>query len=211
MKLLNLEKLVDAHNGKFICQKIHDESKTKTVTFKHVYDHPIDESTLEDLKNQFGSIGKLVDFYETFGSLEMYVDSVSGDSALYIGNPSQWEELEGYFAPWIEDLDDEEMDYLPDWIDNRLTIGEIPSSGNYILMPISGEKAGFVFEFEHDGFEFIELAENIEAFIVSMLNLTTNSLTNMASHMRFVEGDPHSQWWIKECHDSNGKVVSTEK
>lgn len=204
MRLVEIQKLVNEHSGEFLCEQIHNESLTKLVAFKHRYDPPVSSS--DDL-----DIGKLKEFYETFGNLLLYFDEKSGDAALYIASPDQWESLHDHFNGWIEDLDDDESEeLLPDWIDDCYVIGEIPQSGNYILVPKSGDKTGYVYEFEHDGFEFIELAKDIEQYIRKMLNLNASTLTNIASHMRFIEGNPETQWWIKELRDNNGNVVSTE-
>jgi len=204
MKLAELEELVNKHTGEFFCTQIHNENTTKFVPFKHIYDPPIAFSDILD-------IGRLNEFYETFGNLLMYFDETSGDAALYIASPNQWESLHSYFSDWLEGLEeDERKELLPEWIDDCFVIGEIPHSGNYILMPKNGEKIGYVYEFEHDGFEFIELAENIEEYIKKMLNLDSSSLTNIASHMRFIEDSPEIQWWIKEMRDNQGNVIRTE-
>ena len=204
MKLVELEKLVNKHSGEFFCTQIHNESATKLVPFKHIYDPP-------RALNEVLDIEKLNEFYETFGNLLMYFDEKSGDAALYIASPDQWVSLHSYFGDWLEGLEEDERDeLLPEWIDNCLVIGEIPHSGNYILMPKSGEKTGYVYEFEHDGFEFIELAKDIEEYIKTMLNLNSSGLTNIASHMRFIVDSPEVQWWIKELRDNTGNVVNTE-
>jgi hypothetical protein len=111
----------------------------------------------------------------------------------------------------VEGLDEEEEEeLLPKWIDNFITVGEIPSSGNYLLVPIAGEMAGHVFEFEHDGFEFIDLASNINNFIANSLKPDSRSLTRMASHMTFTEDNEENQWWIEEMRDNHGHVVKTQ-
>ncbi len=71
----------------------------------------------------------------------LYFDEKSGDAALYIARPDQWDSLNSYFSDWLEGLDqDEREELLPEWLDNYLTIGEIPHSGNFILVPTAGEK-----------------------------------------------------------------------
>lgn len=203
MKLYNLQKAIDAHSGIFHCIKIHDDTVTKDVKFCHKYEPPV------PLNNDI-PIEKLKDFYETFANLLLYHDPLSGDAAFYIASPDQWALLEGYFRPWLEDLDDEEKEFLPYWIDNCIVIGEIPQSGNYLLMPIAGEKRGFVFEFEHDGFEFIEWASDIETFVYQLLDPDSSTLTKMASHMTFIESEDYTnQWWIAEMQDTRGNIIRT--
>ena len=205
MKLNDLEKSVSAHSGIFLCtMRGGDKSVSKEVNFQHVYDPPVSISEVPD-------IGMLKEFFESFGNLTLYYHKDSEDAAFYIANPEQWDSLLENFLEWIEDLDEEEQEeLLPDWIDDCITIGEIPESGNYLLVPTTGELAGHVFEFEHDGFEFIDHSSNINEFVLSMLSPNSKTLTNIASHMTFIESNPMEQWWIEELRDNNGNVVRTE-
>lgn len=204
MNLDDLRKAVEHHSGTFHCAKINNDAVTKDVEFHHEFEPPVAIEVDIPIK-------KLADFYQTFANLTLYRDPSSGDAAFYIGSPDEWGALESDFRLWLEGLDgDEEEELLPPWIGDRVVIGEIPASGNYLLVPLSGEKRGFVFEFEHDGFEFIECAPDIEQFVYQLLDPSPTALMGIASHMRFVDGDDSSsQWWICEMRDNRGKVVST--
>ena len=204
MQLIDLRNAVDAHSGIFHCVQIRNQSAAKEVKFIHVYDLPIE--TQWDFP-----IPSLQDFYDTFDNLILYLDPASEDAAFCIASPEKWDSLDNDFRPWLECVgEDEKAELLPVWINDCLVIGEIPKSGNYLLMPRSGEKSGFVFKFEHDGFEFIELAPSLREFVLKALKPSESSLTDMASHMRFVEGDDFStQWWITEMRDNQGNVVNT--
>ncbi|WP_018624457.1 SMI1/KNR4 family protein [Kangiella aquimarina] len=198
-----LKSLIEEHFGVFKCVEIGNENNCKEVSFKHSV------GLLKDCSD-LPKVGDIPDFYHAFGSLTLYHDEVSGDSAVYIANPKQWPELHNYFSDWVGDLDEDEKEELvPEWVDTCIVIGEIPATGNYLLVPTTGEKTGHVYLFEHDGFEFIELASNIEAYIHRMLNLDSHMLTQIASHMRFIEKDNYNQWWIKELRDNKGNLVKT--
>ncbi len=201
MKLIDLLRAVESHSGTFQCRKIPDDAVTKQVEFHHKYDLPV--APEEDIP-----IGKLRDFYATFASLTLYHDPASNDAAFYIASPNQWGSLNEAFRPWLECVSEED-ELLPDWIDDCIVIGEIPQSGNYLLMPRSGAKQGYIFEFEHDGFEFIEYASDIEQFVLQLLDPDASVLTGMASHMRFIEENDPTQWWIVEMRDNRGNLVHT--
>ncbi len=204
MKLEKLEEAVKNHTGIFNCVQIHHEHNTKTVSFQHEYASPASHKEIPEL-------GKLHDFYATFGSLLLYSCAKSNDAAVYIGAPDEWASLRTNFNGWIEDLSEEERsDYLPEWVDTCIVIGEIPRTGNYLLMATAGVEAGRIFEFEHDGFEFIELAQDIEEYIYKMLKPDGPALVGIASHMRFIEADASSQWWIRELVINDGYVMTTE-
>lgn len=195
---------VHSHIGQFTCTEIHREENTKTVSFRHAGSPPDPDVDVPDVQG-------LRDFYDTFAQLTLYLDEKSGDAAFFIASPSQWSELDSDFRPWLEGIEeDEEEEYLPDWIKDCLVIGEIPHSGNYLLVPTSGPDAGKVFEFEHDGFEFIELGQSLPEFVARTLDLDTSRLTAIASHVRFITPEENRQWWINELNDSRGNVIRTE-
>jgi len=74
LKLIDLENAVRTHAGEFLCLRIHDEDNTKIVHFSHVLTSPIDTIDIP-------AIGRLQDFYDTFGSIVFYYDEKSGDAA----------------------------------------------------------------------------------------------------------------------------------
>lgn len=203
MNLENLRSEVQTHTGTFLCERIHMREQTKIVHFTHVVGEPAQGFEVP-------SIGQLRDFLDIFGSVIFYRDRVTGEAAKHLAPPSQWAELDSDFRDWLEALDDEERaEILPEWADDCLVIGEEPGTGNYILMPVSGNEAGSVYLFDHDGFEFIREADDIIAYVQRMLSPDDLLLTSIASHMRFVEGDPMVQWWIRELEDNRGNSART--
>lgn len=201
--LEDLRCAVDSHTGHFVCEEIGQEQNTKTVRFRHGGSPPDSALTVPDIPG-------LKEFYGTYGYLTMYVDEQSGEAAYFLASPSQWSELNECFRPWLEEFDeDEAAGCFPSWINDCIVIGEIPQSGNYLLVPASGPDIGKVFEFDHDGFEFLELGENLPDFVIRMLDLDSFRLTRIASHLRFITAD-NRQWWIKELRDNRGNAILTE-
>lgn len=199
-----LHSAVDSHTGHFVCEEIHQERNTKIVQFRHIGSPPDSTLAIPDVPG-------FKEFYGTYEHLTMYVDEQSGDAAYFFASPSQWSELDGDFRPWLEGLDENEVaECLPSWISDCIVVGEIPQSGNYLLVPTSGPDVGKVFEFEHDGFEFLELGSNLPDFVVRTLDLDSRRLTAIASHLRFITADDDRQWWIKELRDNRGNVIRTD-
>lgn len=199
-----LHSAVSAHSGTFLCVEINREKNTKVVQFRHVGSAPDATFSVPDIQG-------LRQFYGTYEHLTMYVDEQTGEAAYHLASPSQWSQLDGDFRLWLECLDDEEAaECLPPWIDDCIVVGEIPQSGNYLLIPASGPDAGKVIEFEHDGFEFIELGNSLPDFVARTLDLDARRLTAIASHLRFITPGEDSQWWIQEMKDNRGNVVRTE-
>lgn len=199
-----LRSAVESHTGVFSCSEIHNDSNTKTVQFRHVAVPAVSESVVPD-------IAGLRDFYDTFAQLTLYAEESSGEAAFVIGSPSDWAELDEDFRPWLDGLDEEEVaDLIPDWVNSCFVVGEVPHSGNYLLLATDGPDTGKVFAFDHDGFEFNELGTTLPDFVARTLDLDSRRLTAIASHIRFIAPNENRQWWINELRDNRGNVVRTE-
>lgn len=204
MTLPDLHRAIAEHTGTFSCERINKPQETKTVNFQHHIQPPA------PLDAPLPDVGQLPAFYATVGGVLLYHDAHSGDAARYIAPPAEWAVLREAFKGWTEQLSDEERDdILPDWIEHCLVIGETPHSGNYILMATEGDCAGRVFEFDHDGFEFTEKGADLVAYVRGLLHPDSATLTDMASHMRFIDKRTGTQWWILEMSDNRGQRVRT--
>lgn len=203
MKLVELESAVLAHTGEFHCERIRRPDEKKIVRFRHVVAPPLSGHALPD-------IGRLDDFYDTFGSIVFFVDDKSGDAAVHIAAPSAWAALRAGFLDWLDPLDDDERtEIVPEWVEACVAIGEEPRTGNTLLMPTDGAHAGHVFLFDHDGYEFTHCADDLVAYVGSLLDPDDRLLLEIATHLRFIEGDPAIQWWIRELRDNRGNVART--
>jgi hypothetical protein len=67
-----------------------------------------------------------------------------------------------------------------------------------------------VFDFDHDGFEFTHVADNLVDYVQRLLHLDSHALTHIASHMRFIDKNTGTQWWILEMNDNRGHRVRTD-
>lgn len=201
--LADLERLVKAHRGEFLCERIH-HGETKLVAFQHKIEPP------SNLCTDLADVGGIGEFYETFGGILFYYDAVSGDAARRLANPTEWFQLDDDFRDWFHTVDESELEqYVPKWVDTCLVIGETPHSGNYTLIATEGEHRGNVFEFDHDGFEFVFQALDIAEYVKKLLALDSAKLLDIASHMRFIEPGSSAQWWIRELRENDGRVVTT--
>ena len=208
MEATRLEHALRTHAGHFLCERIHAPQLTREVTFRHVLTPPV---AIELPAGLPGGTGRLAEFYQRFGSVLLYHHEASDDAARFIAPVADWPALAASFGEWtaIAGVGDEDGEGLPEWLDSALVIGETPASGNYILMATEGGYAGCVFEFDHDGFEFTERAPDLCAYVAGWLRPDNTMLVDMASHMRFIEGDPSAQWWIRELHDADGLRATT--
>lgn len=206
--LIALHRAVSEHTGQFTCERLRKPAETRVVTFKHLIQPPapLDEAAQAAIPDS----GQLQAFYATFGALMLYHDAQSGEAARYIAPPAEWTSLHDGFSGWTQDLSDEERaNTLPPWVEHCVVIGEVPRTGNYIVVATDGESAGQVFEFDNDGLVFTRKASDIVDYVEQLLTPDAAALTEIASHMRFTDRNYGTQWQILEMRDNRGKHVRT--
>jgi len=212
MDFKKLDKLLRNDSSVFHCKEIAEPSNEKAIPIRHLAGSGLTSEEVDKLNSVLGHIQGLSDFYKRYSDVSLFRDPVSGDTAYYIASPEHWSRLEQEFTPWIEDVDpNDHEDLLPAWIDSYCVIGERPGTGNYYLLPTEGESAGSVFEFEHDGFEFIQLSDNFPSFIDYLVTVDEEQLEDIASAVRFMDqDDPMTQWIISSYNDGE-KTISLDR
>lgn len=213
MPLTDLHRAISEHTGQFTCERLRKPAETRVVTFKHLIQPPaaLDEAAQAAIPD----VGQLRAFYATFGALMLYHDAQSGEAARYIAPTAEWTSLHDGFAGWTQDLSDKEIkeeraNTLPPWVEHCVVIGEVPRTGNYILVATDGESAGQVFEFDNNGLVFTRKANDIVAYVEQLLTPDAAGLTEIASHMRFTDKNYGTQWHIVEMRDNQDKHVRTQ-
>ncbi len=200
----NLVEKIQEHEGVFLCEAIGSEESTKLVKFTHSIEPPRPGV-------QIPKVGDLNEFYSSIGSLTLYSCPDSFESAYYIAHPSEWEELESDLSDWTYLLDeDEEEEALPSWFGSHKVIGEIPSSGNYLLVVTSEIDPGAIYSFDHDGFEFKRVGSSLEEFVQNTIDPDPGTFCDLVTYMRFTSEDSDYQWWARELRHASGKIVRND-
>jgi len=200
----SLQLLLSRKNQRFLCV---DNAWPKPSAVKHVaiIDHvaepPLSDEELARLTRRLGEDSQLAKLYSKYGSLRLYCDSIGDASAFYIARPSEWVKLFFEFQQWMEGLNREEREeFVPRWVDQGVVFGEVPNSGNYFLMAMTGDESGRVYEFEHDGFEFIERGADLSAFLEYLSVVDEGLIQDILTHTRYSDGESDIQWLVNEYH-----------
>lgn len=199
--LQSLETLLARRNQRFVCvdtgwpEPGPEKFRAQIV---HYAEPPLGHAQLEQLGRIFPEIPQLAEFYSHYSSVRLFVDPIGGDSVCYVASPDEWHGFKKNFEMWTDSLVGDEADLLPEWLDNYLVIGEIPTTGNYYLMPTQGEHIGKVFLFDHDGFEFVEKGADLGAFIERVSTVNDALLQEIPGHTRYSDGETETQWLAKE-------------
>lgn len=202
--LTELESLLERKNQRFVCRNSGGSERGSLeyiAPITHEVEPPLDEEALQALQTDLGDLPEAIAFYQRFGGLRLYCDTVGYASAFYLAPPESWNELDDHFSGWLDILDeDEQAELIPDWLSEYAVIGEVPDSGNYFLLALAGDERGKIFEFEHDGFEFIERGENLAAFIAAICKVDDALIQEIRTHTRYSDGKTSTQWLAEEYH-----------
>lgn len=205
-----LQELLQHRNPRLVCEAAGNKPNAgeHIAHIDHVLTPGLDTNALAELRQQVGDLPHLLAFYERYGSVRLFRDSIEDQwigraSAYYIAPPDEWGELHDGAQSWFDDLsEDEARELLPDWIHEYVVVGEIPQSGNYFLMPLVGESRGKVYLFDHDGYVFIERGGNFEEFVDSLARVDAEHLDEIGGHTRYSDGKTEYQWMPNQyLHD----------
>lgn len=199
-----LDELLSRKNQRFICKDLgwpEPGPERHIARIRHETTPPISKEEIEELGLQIPEVPQIVEFYKKYGSVRLYCDTVLYEplegysSAFYIAHPNEWGRLKEYFGDWLIGLsEEEEAELLPSWINEYIVIGEVPNSGNYFIVPLKGTDAGCVYEFEHDGFEFIKRGSSLNEFTACICTVTDELIKEIRGHTRYFDGKTDMQW-----------------
>ncbi|PKM04315.1 MAG: hypothetical protein CVV16_05530 [Gammaproteobacteria bacterium HGW-Gammaproteobacteria-6] len=210
--LAPLDTLLARRNQRFVCVDSgwpEPGPQRHIAQISHQTEPGLDQETLDYIGQQLGDVAELLAFYQRFGELRLYCDNNESEhlgqaSAFLIAHPSMWPTLRAEFDDWVDSLEDDEAEeLLPGWLDDFMVFGEVPNSGNYFLLALGPEQQGQVFEFEHDGFEFIARG-NFSTFINRLAEVNDDLLREISGHTRYSDGHSDTQWLCREyLYDAN--------
>lgn len=202
--LKKLEMLLSVKSQYLVCYPAGGRAVDKEAVYKarihHEVSPAIDPEQVKNLEAALGAKNDLVALLSKYGSVRLYCDEFSNTSGFYIANPEEWEQLAEEMQDWIDQLsDDEKNNIVPEWLDDALVFGERPESGNLYLLLAGNEnkECGAVFEFDHDGFEFVKVANSVQEFIDSFCDTGEQLIDLLKSYARFSDGQTEIQWIAK--------------
>jgi hypothetical protein len=84
-----------------------------------------------------------------------------------------------------------------------VVFGEIPETGNYLMMPTMGSDAGKVFLFDHESCDFDEEAPDLETYLTFITSPGEALFRKIRSHTRYSDGETATQWLVQEYASGN--------
>lgn len=192
----SLEELLNKENCQLICSN-EDGTKRRTICLVHDHNEPLESDYIILLDKRYGNVAGLVDFYRTYGDLELYIDESSGDSAFVIAEPKYWDSLKRDFKDWVDISNEDDFTHMPEWLlTEYIVFGEVPGTSNYFILSLHQDSYGSVFEFEHDGEIFTKRSSSFPEFISQICSMNDELATEVASRMRFIALDTSTNWRV---------------
>jgi hypothetical protein len=196
-----LDELLKRKNQRFICRSGYPDPcpDEYVVYIEHVIDQKLTQLEIDQLHSNYRDFPELLTFYSEYGSLYLYTQIDEDETAFHITHPKQWGELDYFFKSWFKGLSEtEKKEVVPEWLFNYIVIAEVPMSANYFILLLDGVHKGCVFEFCHDGYEFIKKGNNFEDFINGLCVVDESLINDLQYHTRYKDVRPASQWVVDE-------------
>ena len=208
-----LNEFVTKANPRFRCRGVGqgaEEDQVWTASLRHGVGPPAAEADLEKMRSGYGNPlpEEFFELYAAYDGIRLYEDTVQNaagfhTSGIYIGAIADWPQLTHGAQSWLDILDpDEEKELVPAWTEDAVVFGEVPNSGNYFIVGMSGDHRGKIGYFNHDGFEFEIYADTLADFLDRVTTDPANMLYELGCYARYADGKTLVQW-IPESYETD--------
>lgn len=185
----SIDRLINSVDQYFICREVEEEIAEVEVPIYHDCTLALPESERIRLIRDLDLPNDFKTWLSHYSSVDLYCDTESGVPAFRLAAPNEWLSLYREFKIWLEDLDDaEQSELVPDWVTNSIAFGELPTSGNCYLIPLSGSERGAVYEFCNDGFRFERRSQSLNDFVRWVSTPTRELLEYIPPYARYSFG-----------------------
>lgn len=193
----NIKKLIDQNmDVSFECKAAGQSEGTFVVKTKTDVLPPATPESLEILKRRLGDLSsQFIEFYENWGGISFHEQTDSGAASLCIHPVENWDDLHSEMSEWFDMVDEEDLeDCGIDWLDNCVVFGEVPQSGNYFVVPLSGQNKGKIIYQDHDGLEPEEYASSFSEFLQKFLTSPVEQIDHLGCYTRYSDNKTERQW-----------------
>jgi hypothetical protein len=176
--------------------------RTETPAFlarvKNRINRPGSAKALAGLEALFGKLPTaLRRFYELHDGVLLYRDTKSNAAGVEFFKASEWQSRTNEMQESMFDMGFEESD-MPDWFHQGLVFGEIPHSGNYLIIQPAGKEAGQVFYADHDSFTEGAIAASFKDLLLMIVDDPPGFMYARNCFTRYSDGKTDTQWIPKE-------------
>ncbi|MBF0375954.1 MAG: SMI1/KNR4 family protein [Desulfamplus sp.] len=195
-----ISKVRDICNEKkqyFVCEGAGGKSdKRFTAGILHKLNQPCNSKELEYIKSILGNFShQFMEFYKNYNGALLFCDSLSDTAGFELAPVADWERLGEEMRAWYDLLDDEEREIDEfDWLNDGITFGQVPHSGNYFVLALSGSNKGKIIYSDHDGLEPTVYADSLFEFLEKIISNPVNEIEHLGCYARYSDGKTNIQW-----------------
>lgn len=180
----------------FRCYACGDETETLalSVNLTHSLEPPAEAEHLHQLRNWLGPRAEeFVQLYSLHDGFTLYEDPIGDAEGIRFYSIEEWggqtEDMQSQFVEM--GFTEEEF---PAGILDALAFAEIPQSGNYFTVKLSGPDAGKIFYADHDDFLDEPFADTLGEFLARIANDPPQFLYDAGCYARYSDGKTSTQW-----------------
>lgn len=186
----------------FACMDKSEQLK-HVAKLSHTLENPASQEEMDQLRKWLGQ--SAIEFEELYGQhngVTLYEDS-KGDATGFCMYPiDEWETYTSDMKEWYDDME-YEPDELPVGTVDALAFGEIPHSGNYFSVKLSGPDQGKIYYVDHDGGSDEPIANSLSELFAKIVSDPPQFLNELGCYTRYSDGTTKTQWIPKEYSDES--------
>ena len=200
MSVANFLTHIKAQSPTFHCYACGDktESLSLVAQISHSLRQPADLTAVQLIREYLGpDADRFVELYSEHDGLTLYRDHKGDAEGLRLYTAEDWE-------PRTQEMKDgfSAMGFAPDecpsGVLDSLAFGEIPHSGNYFSVKVSGPDRGSIFYADHDDFTDTAFAKTLEEFLTRIVDDPAQFLYDVGCYTRYSDGKSSTQWIPKQ-------------
>lgn len=184
----------------FRCYACGDDSEELTLSARlaHTLEEPATADDLQQLRDWLGShADQFIQLYSLHNGLTLYEDTVGDAEGVCLYPIEDWQDQTEDMKSQFEEMG-LEPDEQPTGVNNALAFAEIPHSGNYFTVKISGPDTGKIYYADHDDFDDEPFAESLADFVARIVADPPQFLYDVGCYTRYSDGKTSTQWIPKE-------------
>lgn len=196
MSVANFLTHIKAQSPTFHCYACSDKSESLSLVAKlsHVFGPPANLTAIQLIQEYIGpGADGFVELYSKHNGLTLYRDRNGDAEGLRLYNVEDWESRTQEMKNWYSDMDE-----YPTGVADALAFAEIPHSGNYFTVKISGAERGSIFYSDHDDFTDTAFAKSLDAFLSRIVDDPAQFLYDVGCYTRYSDGKTSTQWIPKQ-------------
>lgn len=196
---LELKGFLKHKNPGFLCCPAGGSDGTHfRASVYHRLGRPASKKELVGLEVSLGYASEqIVELYCLWNGMILFCDSKSDAAGIELFPISEFSSRSAEMRSSMEAFGFD-PDRLPSWVQTGVAIGQVPDSGNFLVIGTEKETAGSVFYADHEGVGAEPIAKNLKSMFDLLLKEPAQFLMELGCFTRYADGATNKQWIPQE-------------